>query len=68
MEINDKGDVLSTFDYYHASLMALVRREKPEFSGLNRIGRILVAIHTFMVLDLIAIAFGRFYQLVTGMA
>ena len=68
VEINDKGDVLSTFDYCHASLMALVRREKPEFSGLNRIGRILVAIHTFMVLDLIAIAFGRFYQLVTGMA
>jgi hypothetical protein len=48
--------------------MALVRRGSPEFSGLNRIGKILVAIHTFMVLDLIAVALGRFYQLVTRMA
>lgn len=68
VEIRDQGEFLSTFDYYHASLMALVRRGSPEFSGLNRIGKILVAIHTFMVLDLIAVALGRFYQLVTRMA
>ena len=67
IEISDKGDSLSTFDYYHASLMALVRRGSPEVSGLNRTGKILVAIHTFMVLDLIGVALGRFYQLITRM-
>jgi hypothetical protein len=67
VEISDKGDSLSTFDYYHASLMALVRRGRPEVSGLNRTGKILVAIHTFMVLDLIGVALGRFYQLITRM-
>jgi len=67
VEISDKGDSLSTFDYFHASLMALVRRGRPEVSGLNRTGKILVAIHTFMVLDLIGVALGRFYQLITRM-
>jgi hypothetical protein len=67
IEISDRGDSLSTFDYYHASLMALVRRGSPEVSGLNRTGKILVAIHTFMVLDLIGVALGRFYQLITRM-
>jgi len=67
IEISDKGDSLSTFDYYHASLMALVRRGSPEVSGLNRTGKILVAIHTFMVLDLIGVGLGRFYQLITRM-
>jgi len=67
VEISDKGDSLSTFDYFHASLMAIVRRGRPEVSGLNRTGKILVAIHTFMVLDLIGVALGRFYQLITRM-
>jgi hypothetical protein len=67
VEISDRGDSLSTFDYYHASLMALVRRGRPEVCGLNRTGKILVAIHTFMVLDLIGVALGRFYQLITRM-
>ena len=67
IDISDKGDFLSTFDYYHASFMALVRRGRPEVSGLIRTGKILVAIHTFMVLDLIGVALGRFYQLITRM-
>jgi hypothetical protein len=67
IEISDKGDFLSTFDYYHVSLMSLVRRDRPEVSGLARTGKILVAFHTFMVLDLIGLALGRFYQLITRM-
>jgi hypothetical protein len=67
IEISDKGDTLSTFDYYHASVMALVRRGRPEVAGINRTGKMLVAIHTFMVLDLIGVALGRFYQLITRM-
>jgi hypothetical protein len=67
VELADNGNSLSMFDYYHASLMSLVRRGKPEILGLNRTGKVLVATHTIMVLDLIGLALGRFYQLITKM-
>ena len=67
IEVSDAGDHLSMFDYYHASLMSIVRRSPSEVTGTTRNGRMLVAIHTFMVLDLIAVALGRFYQLITKM-
>ena len=63
----DAGDQLSMFDYYHASLMSIMRRSHSEVIGKTRNGRMLVAVHTFMVLDLIAVALGRFYQLITKM-
>ena len=65
VEIVDAGPETSMFDYYHASLMSIVRRSHSEVIGRSRNGRLLVAIHTFMVLDLIAVALGRFYQLIT---
>jgi hypothetical protein len=58
IEVADAGDQVSRFDYYHASLMSIVRRSHSEVIGKSRNGRILVAIHTFMVLDLIAVASG----------
>ena len=67
IEVTDAGDQLSMFDYYHASLMTIVRRSHSEVIGKSRNGRMLVAIHTFMVLDLIAVALGRFYQLIIKM-
>jgi hypothetical protein len=67
IEVADAGDHHSMFDYYHASLMSIVRRSHSEVIGKTRNGRMLVAIHTFMVLDLIAVALGRFYQLITKM-
>jgi hypothetical protein len=67
IEVADAGDHLSMFDYYHASLMSIVRRSHSEVIGKTRNGRMLVAIHTFMVLDLIAVALGRFYQLIIKM-
>ena len=51
----------------NASLMSIVRRSHSEVIGKTRNGRMLVAIHTFMVLDLIAVALGRFYQLIIKM-
>ena len=54
-------------DYYHASLMSIVRRNHSEVIGKTRNGRMLVAVHTVMVLDLIAVALGRFYQQITTM-
>lgn len=47
--------------------MSIVRRSHSEVIGKTRNGRMLVAIHTFMVLDLIAVALGRFYQLIIKM-
>jgi hypothetical protein len=47
--------------------MALLRRGRPEVSGLNRAGKILVANRTFMLLDLIAVAPEGFYHLITSM-
>jgi hypothetical protein len=67
IEVTDAGDQLSMFDYYHASLMSIMRRSHSEVIGKTRNGRMLVAVHTFMVLDLIAVALGRFYQLITKM-
>jgi len=65
IEVADAGGQVSMFDYYHASLMSIVRRSHSEVIGKTRNGRMLVAIHTLMVLDLIAVALGRFYQLIS---
>jgi len=67
IEVADAGEHLSMFDYFHASMMTIVRRSHSEVIGKTRNGRMLVAIHTFMVLDLIAVVLGRFYQLISEM-
>ncbi|MFM7733118.1 MAG: hypothetical protein ACKO6F_06595 [Cyanobium sp.] len=53
-----------SFDYYHASLMSLLEGKMSGFMGVSRLGKLVVAVHTFMILDLAAIALARFYQLV----
>jgi hypothetical protein len=63
--IADAGEQVSMFDYFHASLMTIVRHSTSEVVGKNRNGQILVAIHTLMLLDLFAVALGRFYQIIT---
>jgi hypothetical protein len=53
-----------SFDYYHASLMSLLQGKISGFQGVSRLGKMVVAVHTFMIVDLAAIALARFYQLV----
>jgi hypothetical protein len=53
-----------SFDYYYSSLMSLLDGKVSKFNGVSRLGKLLVAIHSLMVLDLAAIALARFYQLV----
>lgn len=53
-----------SFDYYHASLMSLLQGKMSGFQGISRLGKLVVALHTFMIIDLAAIALARFYQLV----
>ena len=54
-----------SFDYHYYSLMSIIdARRMSEFTGISRLGKLLVALHSLMVLDLAAIALARFYQLV----
>lgn len=54
-----------TFNYYHDSLMSILDGRKMSlFIGISRFGKVLVALHSLMILDLAAIALARFYQLV----
>jgi hypothetical protein len=54
-----------TFNYYHDSLMSILDgRRMSLFIGVSRFGKVLVALHSLMILDLAAIALARFYQLV----
>lgn len=58
---NDKG----SFNYYHDSLLSILDgRRMSLFIGISRFGKVLVAVHSLMILDLAAIALARFYQLV----
>ena len=53
-----------SFDYYYLSLMALLAQKTTLVQGLSKLGKTLVAIHSFMLLDLGVIALARVYQLV----
>jgi hypothetical protein len=53
-----------SFDYYYASMMSLLQGKMSGFHGVSRLGKLVVAVHSFMIVDLAAIALARFYQLV----
>ena len=52
------------FDYYYLSLMALLAQKITLIQGVSKLGKIIVALHSFMLLDLGVIALARVYQLV----
>ncbi len=64
--LGDSGAPHSMFDYYHHSMLAILNRSNSSqaIRGVSRRGKLLVVIHHVMVLDLLAIAVGRFYQLI----
>ena len=53
-----------SFDYYYLSLMALLAQKITLIQGVSKLGKIIVALHSFMLLDLGVIALARVYQLV----
>ena len=53
-----------SFDYYYISLMALLAQKITLLQGVSKLGKIVVALHSFMLLDLGVIALARVYQLV----
>ena len=65
IDVPSAAKEMGTFNYYHDSLMSILDGRKMSlFIGVSRFGKVLVALHSLMILDLAAIALARFYQLV----
>ncbi len=66
IRLGDSGARHTMFDYHHHSMLAILNRSNSSqaIRGVTRRGKLLVVIHHVMVLDLLAIAVGRFYQLI----
>ncbi|MEB3257588.1 MAG: hypothetical protein VKN83_04620 [Cyanobacteriota bacterium] len=65
INVPSAANQVGTFNYYHDSLMSILDGRKMSlFIGVSRFGKVLVALHSLMILDLAAIALARFYQLV----
>lgn len=58
---------ISSFDYYHTSVLAIVNKGSSKFEGVTRMGRFYVLIHSLMLLDLLGLAIARVYALVQKM-
>jgi len=65
VEVPGASKEKGSFNYYHDSLLSILDgRRMSLFIGISRFGKVLVAVHSLMILDLAAIALARFYQLV----
>jgi hypothetical protein len=63
--LGDTGETLSMFDYMYSSMHLIQTMGRASnISGSTRFGRVLVSVHNFMVIDLVSIGLGRFYQLI----
>ena len=58
---------ISSFDYYHTSVISIVNKGSSRFKGVSRTGRIYVLIHSLMLLDLLGLIIARVYSLVQQM-
>ena len=59
---------ITSFDYYHTSVISIVNKGSSKFQGVSRTGRIFVLIHSLMLLDLLGLIIARVYGLVQQMA
>lgn len=65
VDVPGASNQVGSFNYYHESLMSILDGKRMSlFIGVSPFGKLLVAIHSLMILDLAAIALARFYQLV----
>ena len=58
---------ITSFDYYHTSVMSIVNKGNSKFEGVTRKGRVFVLIHSLMLLDLLGLIIARVYALVQKM-
>ncbi|MEB3239936.1 MAG: hypothetical protein VKM68_06930, partial [Cyanobacteriota bacterium] len=65
IEVPSAASQQGSFNYYYGSMMSILEGKKMSlFVGVSRFGKVLVGVHSLMILDLAAIALARFYQLV----
>ncbi|MCX5943847.1 MAG: hypothetical protein NTZ53_00735 [Cyanobacteria bacterium] len=58
---------ITSFDYYHTSVISIVNNGSSKFKGITRTGRAFVLIHSLMLLDLLGLIIARLYALVQKM-
>ncbi len=58
---------ITSFDYYHTSVISIVNNGSSKFKGVTRTGRFYVLIHSLMLLDLLGLIIARIYALVEKM-
>ena len=58
---------ITSFDYYHTSVVSIVNKGNSKFQGVTRTGRFYVLIHSLMLLDLLGLIMARVYALVQAM-
>ena len=58
---------ITSFDYYHTSVVSIVNKGNSKFQGVTRTGRFYVLIHSLMLLDLLGLIIARVYALVQAM-
>jgi hypothetical protein len=64
----DEMEPISSFDYYHTSVISLLNNGNSKFQGITRTGRFFVLIHSLMLLDLLGLIIARVYGLVQQMS
>lgn len=60
----DALEPITSFDYYHSSLLSLVNKGTSSVKGVSRHGRLLVACYSLMLLDLLGVFVARAYGLI----
>ena len=58
---------ITSFDYYHTSVLSIVNKGSSKFQGITRTGRFYVLIHSLMLLDLLGLIIAGVYALVEKM-
>jgi hypothetical protein len=67
VSLPDEMEPITSFDYYHTSVISIVNKGSSKFQGVTRTGRFYVLIHSLMLLDLLGLIIARVYGLVQKM-
>ena len=67
VSLPDEMEPITSFDYYHTSVISIVNKGSSKFQGVTRTGRFYVLIYSLMLLDLLGLIIARVYGLVQKM-
>jgi hypothetical protein len=68
VSLPDGMEPITSFDYYHTSVISIVNKGSSKFQRATRTGRFYVLIHSLMLLDLLGLIIARVYGLAQKMA